>query len=788
VQYLYALLNLGYKDLKVSNIKMGDTLIATNSADVRNGFISIDSGLSGITAEIRQDGTIPATYGIPHKMTQLNAVVKQSDLQNFVYTTPKNTQKITLGLQFNGLFKQNSDGGLDNATVQMAFYYRKTGDIAWIAANGDTSEANCYNIPYQTKTYVNTGIDGLTYFYKINKQVVTGSTFKILTNDGYKNGRLVGGVMQIYLKKNLLQWEWVNISYTSDTITSSGANTVYTANTRDVLMFEADILPREEDIENNPDLQWDIMVQRLSADDRTNYNDDITWSYAVYEFGGIVMQQTQLDKCCLLALRIQANSITQANLNRINAECEMIAPIYDTETAEWDDANPVPTSNPAAIMRKVLKGVYMNTPATDSMIDYVALNKLYTFCETNNYMCNGVISEQETLGDILQKILGTCRTEFYIKNGMYSCVIDDIQETPVAILSPKNTSDFSWARGYGEKIACYSIKYQSAAQNYTDIIEDVYPIGEMEAVGDLKQDLNIWGVNNHDQVFKIGRYLHAVNKLRREVYSMKIPIEHFALSKGQRVLVSHDVISVGITAGFIKSYDEDENTLIVDELLNTTDPLKTYGIQIGDDTGIVIIPCKVDMIGHTITLLSTPTIDITADMLYAFGETDKITTDCIIKSKTIDQSPQLSAKIELTAYAPDIFTADVEPVPEFDANITDTSFDIAMVALGEAATVGKIIGSSIKDDGVLFFDFELESRYFDDWRPTPTNTDRLYNYGSCKESGDAIITGTLDYSVDADSGFSFVRSDAANNGCFKANADNALYGDFSSSLPILGKS
>lgn len=773
-QYLYALLNLGYKDLKVSNIKMGDTLIATNTADVRNGYISIDGGLAGITAEIRQNGTIPVTYGTPRKMTQLNAVVKQEDMQTFVYTTPKNTQKITIGLQFNGLFKQNSDGGLDDATVTMAYYYRKAGTLTWNTPQGAASE-NVYIINSQTVSY---GLFGV-YKIKIPKQTVRGSTFKVSTNDGYKDGKIVAGNMQILTPDG-----WKDVTYNTSTIVGSGAITEFTNNTKDVLRYEIDILPTEADITDNPDYQWDIMVQRLTADDRTSYNDAITWTYAVYEMGGIIMQQTQLDKVCLLALKIQANEITQANLNKINAICQMVAPVYNSETETWSDSTPIPTSNPAAIMRKVLKGSYMNKAATDSLIDYTALNKLYTFCETNSYMCNGVISEQETLTDILQKVLGTCRTEFYIKNGMYSCVIDDVQPTPVAILSPKNTSDFTWTRQFGEKIACYSIKYQNADQNYEDIIEDVYPIGEMEADGDLKQDLNIWGVNNHEQAFKIGRYLHAANKLRRELYNLSIPIEHFALSKGQRVLLSHDVISVGIIAGNIKSYDSGTNSITVDEILSVTDPLKTYGIQISTDLGVVVIPCEVELIGNTIHLLEEPTISITSGMIYALGETDKITEDCIVKSKTIEQSPQLKGKLELVPYAPEIFTADTTPVPDFDANITDTSFDISMIATGEAATIGKIIGSSVKDDGILYFDFTPEDRYFDDWRPSPTNTNRLYNYGANKEYGDAIVTDNLTYTYDSLRDYYFVSS--SDGGKFTANADVALYGNFNISTIIKG--
>lgn len=786
-QYLYALLNLGYKDLKVSNIKIGDTLIATNTSDVRNGLISIDGGLAGITAEIRQDGTIPATYGTPHKMTQLNARIKQEDLQTFVYTTPKNTQKITIGLQFNGLFKQNSDGGLDDATVRMAYYYRKAGTTTWLTPNAVTD--NVYKISAQAVTM--TGLFGKKKRYGVPEQIVRGNIFKIATNDGLKSAFVqqpddplnVYGYIpgNIYIKESL--YSSAPVTNVIDTISSSGTISSFTENTRDVLRFEVDILPTATDFADNPNLQWDIMVQRLSADDRTNYNDNVIWSYATYELGGIIMQQQQLDKCCLLALRIQANEITQANLNKINAICQLVAPVYDSDTNTWSDNAPVPTSNPAALMRKVLKGNYMHKPAIDSLIDYVALNKLYTFCETNNYMCNGVISEQETLSDILQKILGTCRTEFYIKNGMYSCVIDDVQPTPVAILSPKNTSDFTWTRTFGEKIACYSVKYQNADQDYEDIVEDVYPIGEMEADGDLKQDFNIWGVDNHEQIFKIGRYLHAVNKLRRELYTITMPVEHFALSKGQRILLPHDVISIGTAAGNIKNYDSIENTITVDEILSATDPLKSYGVQITTDTGVVVVPCKVEITSSIITLLEVPSITITAGMTYAFGETGKESLDCIIKNIVIEQSPQLNAKIELAAYAPAIFDADTTPVPDFDANITDTSFDISMIATGEAATVGKIIGSSIKDDGIVFFDFEEPSRYFDDWRPVPTNTDRLYNYGSSKENGDAVITGTLAYEVDSNLGYSFVKCDG---GYFTTNADNALYGDFSLSFWLKG--
>lgn len=688
VQYFYGLLNLGYGNLSVKDIKIGETLVATNNDDVRNGKIKIDGDLgTGAELEIRQDGTIPALYGSPRKLIQVGANVQYDDGFKNVYTSSKNTTKITWTIGFAGLYYYTDSGAYNAAGVALTFYYKPVGTKEWISAGQRT----------------------------------------------------------------------------------------FTAATNNALMFEYSITVTRG--------QYDVCVVRNTYDNRDRHNDRSTWQYVQFDIDAPIMADEQLAGSTLLAFRVEANEIINNILNKVSCVAQLVAPVYigrDVPTysaADWGNAEP--TSDPAAIYLACLKGKYMPKPVPDNLIDWDFLARFSKFCATHNYTCNGIIAEQEQLGDILQKICATARTSFYIKNGCYSGVIDDVQPAPYAILSPKNTKNFSWTRQFGEKVNAYTCAYQNADDSYATVAEDVYLHGEEEADGDVKVDLSLWGVDNHEQTYKIARYMLANARIRREVFTCEINIAHFALPIGGRVLLSHDVVGVGIANGWVVAVDDTGTQITVDESLPTPEAGVSYGVQIahqntdGQDAPVETLQCAVH--GNIISLPNPPSAPIKPGDFWAYGILERITEDLIVKSKVINDSPQLSATLTLIPYAPQVFDAENQLIPEYEPIMSIVDFKP-----GEILTPGNIDEQYkpviVIDNGLVFFDFSTENYKSDGG---------LINFGGAKQFCDAEFVGNGVVSVyDHERAMMWAKS--ANGGYFKHLSETALYNPFSITFFLRG--
>lgn len=126
VKFLYCLGYRGDGSL-VTNIKVGDTVFASNSGGVMNGEITVDGGLVG-SCEIRQDGTLPTLYSTMCKEQQVGAEIKLfNEMQSNFFTTVSGCESITMSIIFQGLWYQNENGSLGYQSEKIRVYMRAAG-------------------------------------------------------------------------------------------------------------------------------------------------------------------------------------------------------------------------------------------------------------------------------------------------------------------------------------------------------------------------------------------------------------------------------------------------------------------------------------------------------------------------------------------------------------------------------------------------------------------------------------------------------------------------------------
>ena len=535
----------------------------------------------------------------------------------------------------------------------------------------------------------------------------------------------------------------------------------------------------------NPSGEWEVAVWRseayrlvsylingnkVSVNGSTKLVMTMTWDAFQCEIDDVPMIADERAKMCLLAFRMKATETNTGSLDSFNCIAQRLQPAWDgvnSGASGWTTFTK--NSNPASAFLLALQGDHLPSAVADDRIDWTALEKLYTWCNSDNYQCNGIISEDETTRGVLDKILYTCRAYFYMKNGVYSFIHDNYQATPLCILTPEISSDFKATKSFEEKATALEITYNSAVDDWSSTSEQVYPYGESPAVGDTIDKITYWGVTNHEQVYQLARYQMAAMKLRPESYELKIGIEHFGLPLGSRVLLQHDVLSVGIDGGFIKSVDSATQITLRKEVPFTK--LDTYAISIFlNDGSIITKTCDFSgeslSAGQTDTIVIDDTTGISTDDVFAYGLSASETIDCMVKAKTIESSPDLSATITLISYNEAIYTAAEYGVPVYDPKITKTgTYTIDAFGTYSTEKYSDNNGNSVQDDGAVFLTFEDSS----------IDGTTLVNMGSYKDISDSIPTNLV-RSTDGDGNIWAVSSGTS---LIPFYVDNALYNNYS---------
>ena len=91
------------------------------------------------------------------------------------------------------------------------------------------------------------------------------------------------------------------------------------------------------------------------------------------------------------------------------------------------------------------------------------------------------------------------------------------------------------------------------------------------------------GITDPDHVYRFGRFHLAQILLRRELWTCELDFEHIVASRGDRVLLTHDVLLVGQKAARIKSVivnsSGDATAIEIDEQVTMVSG-EDYGVSI----------------------------------------------------------------------------------------------------------------------------------------------------------------------------------------------------------------
>ncbi|HWO99208.1 MAG TPA: host specificity factor TipJ family phage tail protein [Methylococcus sp.] len=380
------------------------------------------------------------------------------------------------------------------------------------------------------------------------------------------------------------------------------------------------------------------------------------WNYDTAQ-GGI-------DKVMLMALRVKATGRLNGRVDTISIVAQSVLPVYDPGTQTW---TPTATNNPAWAYIDALKGPQCDKPLTDDQIDLTAIVNWANACAANGYEYNWYHNQQETLIQRIRAIATTGRAAWTLRDGKFS-VVRDADFTPVQLISPRNSREFSFERRF--PVIPHALRVRYINKDTWDVDERiVYDDGYSEANATRYELLETQGITSANQAWKEGRYFLAVLKLRPETYRVTMDIENLVLQRGDCALLGHDSLLVGLAYGRIVSISG--NNVTVDELL-TIESGKTYAIRIRRQDNTCVVSQISTPIGDTYTVtLASALSGIAAGDLFAFGEYGYDTI--LVKVSEVRYRTDLSAELTLVPAAPGVIDAESGTIPPWQPGIPPPS-------------------------------------------------------------------------------------------------------------------
>lgn len=455
--------------------------------------------------------------------------------------------------------------------------------------------------------------------------------------------------------------------------------------------------------------QWEVRITRdpsTTSADLGTLIDECTWSILRSIRPGT---KPRVPNLSLLEMRIRATDQLSGLIQNLSAMCTSILPVWNGIDG-WGPDNRLssntslqPTRNPAWALAEMLRGGVNYRPVPDENIDTTSIAEWAVTNTDEGRNFDAVVDIDTTIGEVCRNIAGSARTSLNIIDGRYGVVEDKPKPTIVAQFSARDSSGFSSTKVFSKEIHGLRVRFVNPDAGYEPDERVVYADGFNESNATEFGTLDLWGVTDSDRAYQDGRYHMAAGKLRPEVYSFDLDISQLIVTRGDRVLYSHDVILVGIGSGLVRGILTAGPWVVgvtVEETIEF-DSMVAYAVRIRHRTsGEITLHTLYNPGTDSNDLLFLTAIDPVdapeVGDLAAWGEVGKETGDYIVQS--VSPTSDLGARIELVDYSPAIFDSDLEVIPPFDPNITDPRPRIVITPSKPA------IGSVSSDESVLIRD------------------------------------------------------------------------------------
>lgn len=400
--------------------------------------------------------------------------------------------------------------------------------------------------------------------------------------------------------------------------------------------------------------EYEVRIQRVGAElalTNSLISDRAIWS-DLRSFNTNT-QPVKLSGIAKSAFRIKATDQLNGVIDQLNAIVFLRIPTWTGSS--WTTGTSA-TSNPAAIFRYILRGAPNKKPVASANINDAALGAWFTFCQTNGFRFDQVIDFQLSVRDLLQDVANAGRASPAYVDDKWTVVIEQTRSTVVQHFTPRNTRNFSGRILYNEIPDALRIRFFNKDKDYREDERVVYDDGFNVDNATTFQVIDLPGQTDPANVYKLGRHYIASARLRPEIFTFEVDIEHLVALRGDLCRLTHDVPGIGQMSGRVVS--RSTNTIVLDEPV-TREAGKVYTLRVRVTTTGATLALTVAASSTTVT---SDTVQVTSGGssvnpgdLYQFGQQNIESLEVLIAA--IEYIDDLAATVTCVPYSPAIYNA-----------------------------------------------------------------------------------------------------------------------------------
>lgn len=581
-QYVRMLFVWGYGPLEISRIRIGETDI---------------SAFDGVEMEHR------AGYMDDPPLTLFSRTVLQNDLEVFLRaadgyvmrTSENDADEIVIDLTFpRGLARYNASGVKQNRSVKIDVQYAPTGTDDWSApiSSYKPIAAQTLTLPARPMAAQHSRL-GIRTAERVDcvlldaasgvARIVTGSIYypgvttapslpsvpsgSVLLATVTRTSAVAGVTSGQIADRRHVDMVAARFENAGDFVVTKGSGDAVTI-AAGGLKFPGVEITAQQSAALRRSVKfkvakgkYDVRVRRVTND----VNDDKIFDDVAWTALKTVRSEhpVHMKGLAMTAVRIRATDQLSGMLERFNGIVQSIVP--DLTDEGWQVR---PTSNPAALYRYVLQGRENARPLDDTRIDLARIEAWHARCAAQGRCYDSVIDYDVSVRDVLDDIAAAGRASPAIIDGRWGVVEDTLQTAPVQMFSPRNSSGFEAEKIMEDAPDALRVRFINAAADYAEDECIVYADGMNAQTAKRFETLEFPGVTSRVQAIEDATYHMRCLTSRTRKYSFMTEMEHIVCTRGDRVMVSHDVPMFGMLAARVKTIigdGTDVTGIIIDE-------------------------------------------------------------------------------------------------------------------------------------------------------------------------------------------------------------------------------
>lgn len=283
-----------------------------------------------------------------------------------------------------------------------------------------------------------------------------------------------------------------------------------------------------------------------------------------------------------LGIKLLANDNTKDLLDEIHVLCCGMARTWNGTSWSTDKTT---TRNPAAWILEILTSdAHYHSKYNDSELDLESFGRLYNYCVTNGFYTDGILTSGIKKRDLISQILSTVNADIIMNaDGLLEVVIDEKEETPVALLNAENITSITYAKDFSRKADGLKVTFTNRNSWLVDTFYSYIEDNHTKSQNDIITELNLSYATTYEHCYKIAQRKMRQQKLQPKEVKVNVGCEGDYYPLYSTVLLQYTTFRIGLNSSVVtKIIKNNENKIVKVQLSDMVE------METGNSYGLIV--------------------------------------------------------------------------------------------------------------------------------------------------------------------------------------------------------